>query len=168
MELKDFADGEIGCSNCGSKDVSGLQVGFLWFPDNAFDADELIEGSSQTIYFNNLCCNECESSIFDSPSSYFLDLNKICDQHEGDEQSFLLKESLDKRGYNGEDLFMIVNKGYMIFSDDGLDDISTLSNRLLAEKDFTDPDYYSGAKLKQDKIYRIKEVADDLMPQHSE
>jgi hypothetical protein len=50
----------------------------------------------------------------------------------------------------------------------GLEDISTLSNRQLIEKDFSDPDYYSGTKLKQDKVYRIKEVSDDLMPQHSE
>jgi hypothetical protein len=95
-------------------------------------------------------------------------LRKICDQHEGDEQSFLLRESLNKRGYSGEDLFMVVNKGYMVFSGDNLEDISTLSNRQLDEKDFSDPDYYSGAKLKQDKVYRIKEVSDDLMPQHSE
>jgi len=168
MKFDDFKDAVIECSNCGSKDVSGLQVGFLWFPENKFDEDELIEGSSQTIYFNNLCCNECESSIFDSPSSYFLDLNKVCDQHEGDEQSFLLRESLKKRGYDGEDLFMIINKGYMIFSEDGLEDISTLSNRLFTEKDFSGPDYYSGTKLKQDKVYRIEEVRDELMPQHSE
>ena len=168
MKFDDFTDVVIECSNCGSKDVSGLQVGFLWFPENKFDEDELIEGSSQTIYFNNLCCNECESSIFDNPSSYFLDLNKVCDQHEGDEQSFLLRESLKKRGYDGEDLFMIINKGYMIFSEDGLEDISTLSNRLLTEKDFSGPDYYSGTKLKQDKVYRIEEVRDELMPQHSE
>jgi len=168
MELDDFADTVIECSNCGSRDVSGLQVGFLWFPENTFNIIELIEGSSQTLYFNNLCCNECESSIFDSPSSYFLDLKKVSDQYEGDEQSFLLKESLSKRGYSGEDLFMIVNKGYMIFSGDGLEDISTLSNRQLNEKDFANPEYYSGAKLKQDKVYRVKEISDDLMPQYSE
>jgi hypothetical protein len=168
MNLKDFSEVEIGCKNCSSRDVSGLQVGFIGFSENGFDSDELIEAGSQTVYFNNLCCNECGSSIFEEPTSYFPYINKICDQYEADEQSFLLKESLKKIGYTGNDLFMIVNKGYMILSEGGLEEISPLSNRVLSENDFTAAPYYADDKLKQDKVYLIKEVSDDIMVQHSE
>jgi len=168
MNLKDFSDAEVICPNCGSKDVGGLQVGFLWFLNNKFDLDTVIEGSAQTRYFNNVCCNECEADIFDEPRSYFFDLNKLCDQHEGDEQLFLLKESLKLKDWNGEDLFLIANRGFLIFSDDGLEDISALSNRLLSEDDFSNASYYSGGRVRQDEVYKIEELTDEIILQQSE
>jgi hypothetical protein len=168
MDLEDFSDAEVCCPNCGSKDVSGLQVGFMWFVGNKFDFDNVIEEASQTRYFNNICCNECETDVFDEPRSYFFDLNKVCDQYEGDEQLFLLKESLKLKDWNGEDLYLIANRGFLIFSDGGLEDISTLSNRLLSEEDFFDASYYSGGDVKQDEIYKIKELNDEIILQHSE
>jgi hypothetical protein len=168
MDLEDFSDAEVCCPNCGSKDVSGLQVGFMWFVGNKFDFDNVIEEASQTRYFNNISCNECETDVFDEPRSYFFDLNKVCDQYEGDEQLFLLKESLKLKDWNGEDLYLIANRGFLIFSDGGLEDISTLSNRLLSEEDFFDASYYSGGDVKQDEIYKIKELNDEIILQHSE
>jgi hypothetical protein len=168
MDLEDFSDAEVCCPNCGSKDVSGLQVGFMWFVGNKFDFDNVIEEASQTRYFNNICCNECETDGFDEPRSYFFDLNKVCDQYEGDEQLFLLKESLKLKDWNGEDLYLIANRGFLIFSDGGLEDISTLSNRLLSEEDFFDASYYSSGNVKQDEIYKIKELNDEIILQHSE
>jgi hypothetical protein len=168
MNLEDFSDAEVCCPNCGSKDVGGLQVGFLWFLNNKFDFDSVIEEAAETRYFNNVCCNECDADIFDEPRSYFFDLNKLCDQHEGDEQLFLLKESLKLKDWNGEDLYLIANRGFLIFSDDGLEDISTLTNRLLSEDDFSDASYYSGGKVTQDVIYKIKEVTDEIILQQSE
>ena len=135
----------------------------LEFLNNKFDFDNLIEEAAQTRYFNNVCCNECDADIFDEPRSYFFDLNKLCDQHEGDEQLFLLKESLKLKDWNGENLYLIANRGFLIFSDDGLEDISTLTNRLLSEDDFSDASYYSGGKVKQDVIYKIKEVTDEII-----
>ncbi len=168
MDLEDFSDAEVCCPNCGSKDVSELQVGFMWFVGNKFDFDNVIEEASQTRYFNNICCNECETDVFDEPRSYFFDLNKVCDQYEGDEQLFLLKESLKLKDWNGEDLYLIANRGFLIFSDGGLEDISTLSNSLLSEEDFFDASYYSGGNVKQDEIYKIKELNDEIILQHSE
>ena len=62
----------------------------------------------------------------------------------------------------------MVNRGFLIFSDDGLEDISTLSNRLFEEEDFSEAGYYSGGKVKQDEIYKIKELNDEIILQHSE
>lgn len=158
----------IACLNCGSKDLEGLQVSFIWFEDNIFDFDSLIEESFSTRYFNSLSCNDCSAQIFEIPSSYFVDINKKCDQYEADVQIKLLLKSLDKKAWNGENLYLIVNKGFIIFTDFGLEDISTLSKRILSEDDFNSATHYTGQKIKQDKVYKIMGLNEDIILQCSE
>jgi hypothetical protein len=158
----------ISCPSCGSKDVGGLQVSFIWFENNAFDLNSVLEESSTTRYFNSLTCSDCSSDVFEEASSYFLDVNKRCDQYEADEQITLLKQSLEKKGWTGEQLYLIVNKGYIVFSDSGVEDVSTLSKRLLSENDFKVASFYTDGKVKQDKIYKIKEINEDIILQQSE
>jgi len=158
----------ISCPSCGSKDVGGLQIVFLWFEDNKFDFDSLIEESFNTRYFNSLLCNDCNAQIFEMPTSYFLDINKKCGQYEADDQIELVLKSLNKRGWNGENLYLIVNKGFIIFTDSGLEDISTLSKKILSENDFDTATYYTGQKIKQDKVYKIMGLSVDIILQQSE
>jgi hypothetical protein len=155
------------CSNCGSSEFSGLQIGIFYFPNNLFDFDVMLEEGNLVRYFNDLCCSSCGELIYDPKKSFFFPSFEICDQDEADFQLQCLIRALDAKRWKNENLFVTVSPGYIAFDKDSeeISDISPLSENVISAEDIEFSEEFDAFTYDLNVVYKISELSEDTIVQ---